>query len=109
MSYVQTKSTNDFLEISAGWLAAWLASWLADLLACLSAVLTSCLSARNSTAITTDITTISIHILLSPSTFAAIYSTLELDIMSNLVFYYEGCLSTRFCYAQDAETLFNYE
>ena len=39
MSYVQTKSTNDFLEISAGWLAAWLASWLADLLACLSGCL----------------------------------------------------------------------
>ena len=35
MSYVRTESTNDFLEISAGWLAAWLASWLADLLACL--------------------------------------------------------------------------
>ena len=106
MSYVQTKSTNDFLEISAGWLAAWLPSWLADLLACLSAVLTSCPSARKSTAMRIAITTIWIHILLSTSTVAAIYSTVELDIMSNLVFYYERRLSKSTCYfyAQDAET-----
>ena len=90
-----------------GWLLGWVAGLLTCWLACL-AVLTSCLSARKSTAITTDITTISIHILLSTSTFAAIYSTLELDIMSNLVFYYERRLSksTFIFYAQDAETFF---
>ena len=94
-------------SLLAGWLLGWLAGLLTCWLACL-AVLTSCLSARKSTAITTDITTISIHILLSTATFAAIYSTLELDIMSNLVFYYERRSSKSTCifYAQDAETFF---
>ena len=94
-------------SLLAGWLLGWLAGLLTCWLACL-AVLTSCLCARKSTAITTDITTISIHSLLSTSTFAAIYSTLELHIMSNLVFYYERRLSKSTCifYAQDAETFF---
>ena len=44
--------------------------------------------------------------LLSTSTLAAIYNTLELDIMSNLVFYYErrSSKSACICYAQDADT-----
>ena len=94
-------------SLLAGWLLGWLAGLLTCWLACLAA-LTSWLSARKSTAIITDITTISIHILLSTSTFAAIYNTLELDIMSNLVFYYErrSSKSTCFFFAQDAETSF---
>ena len=94
-------------SLLAGWLLGWLAGLLTCWLACL-AVLTSCLSARKSTAITTDMTAMSIHILLSTSTFVAIYSTLELDIISNLVFYYERRSSKSTCifYAQDAETFF---
>ena len=94
-------------SLLAGWLLGWLAGLLTCWLACL-AEFTSCLSARKSTAITTEIITISVDILLSTSTVAAIYSTLELDIMSNLVFYYERRSSKSTCifYAQDAETFF---